>query len=240
MHQRFSARIESELKTLQKRLESSHVAIARSTVDRQIGRLLERNRHAAQRFDIDLSEDPESPSGLRLAWSVRSQWDEWAQASEGCYVLRTNVTDWTPEQLWQTYIQLPQAEAAFRIQKSDLALRPIWHQKAERVQAHPRLLPRLRPVENPRTVGPPCRTGPQPADLARRARPAAKRRYRATHRQNAEIEAASYGFAALSGPIRPKPNCSTASDCAYPRDFESHLPEPKCSADFAPFLKLST
>src|SRR4029450_188865 len=50
--------------------------------------------------------------------------------------LRTNVTDWTSEQLWQAYIQLTQAEAAFRIQKSDLALGPIWHQKADRVQAH--------------------------------------------------------------------------------------------------------
>jgi len=136
MHQRFSTRIETELKALQKRLESSRKPIARSTVDRQIGRLLERNRRAAQRFEIDLTEDPAPPSGLRLAWSVRSQWDEWAQVSEGCYVLRTNVTDWTSEQLWQAYIQLTQAEAAFRIQKSDLALRPIWHQKAERVQAH--------------------------------------------------------------------------------------------------------
>jgi transposase len=136
MHQRFSARIETELKTLQKRLENSRRPIARSTIDRQIGRLLERNRRAAQRFEIDLTEDPTPPSGLRLTWSVRAQWDEWAQVSEGCYVLRTNVTDWTPEQLWQAYIQLTQAEAAFRIQKSDLALRPIWHQRAERVQAH--------------------------------------------------------------------------------------------------------
>jgi transposase len=136
MHQRFSARIEAELKSLQRRLESSRKPITRSTVDRQIGRLLERNRRAAQRFEIDLTEDPAQPSGLRLAWSVRAQWDEWAQVSEGCYVLRTNVTDWSSEQLWQAYIQLTQAEAAFRIQKSDLALRPIWHQKAKRVKAH--------------------------------------------------------------------------------------------------------
>ena len=51
-------------------------------------------------------------------------------------MLRTNVTDWTPESLWQTYVQLTEAEAAFRIHKSELGLRPIWHQKAERVQAH--------------------------------------------------------------------------------------------------------
>ena len=51
-------------------------------------------------------------------------------------MLRTNVTDWTPESRWQTCVQLPEAEAACRIQKSALGLRPIWHQKAERVQAH--------------------------------------------------------------------------------------------------------
>jgi transposase len=136
MHQRFSSRIETALKSLEHRLQHARGPIDRSTVERQIGRLLERNRRAAQRFDIQVSADPALPSGLRLVWSLRSQWDEWAQFSEGCYVLRTNVTDWTPEQLWQAYIQLTQVEAAFRIQKSDLALRPIWHQKTHRVQAH--------------------------------------------------------------------------------------------------------
>ena len=47
-------------------------------------------------------------------------------------MLRTNVTDWTPEQLWKTYIQLTEAEAAFRIHKTELSLRPIWHQRSER------------------------------------------------------------------------------------------------------------
>ncbi len=56
--------------------------------------------------------------------------------SEGCYLLRTNIAAWDARELWQAYIQLTQAEAAFRIAKSDLRIRPIWHQKAERVQAH--------------------------------------------------------------------------------------------------------
>jgi transposase len=136
MHQRFSERIASELEVLKKRLEVAKKPIDRSGVERQIGRLLERNRRAAQRFEIQVTEESTVPSGLRLAWSVRSEWDEWALASEGCYVLRTNVADWSHEQLWKAYIQLTQAEAAFRIQKSDLALRPIWHQRKDRVQAH--------------------------------------------------------------------------------------------------------
>jgi transposase len=160
MHQRFSMRIETELRTLQNRLESSRTPIVRSTVDRQIGRLLERNRRAAQRFEIELTGDSTRPSGLRLDWSVRSQWDEWAQVSEGCYVLRTNVTDWTPDQLWQAYIQLTQAEAAFRIHKSDLSLRPIWHQKGSRVQAHILVCFLAYAVEDLGAVGSSRRTGP--------------------------------------------------------------------------------
>ena len=51
-------------------------------------------------------------------------------------MLRSNITDWSDEQLWQAYIQHTQAEAAFRIQKDQLHVRPIWHQRADRVQAH--------------------------------------------------------------------------------------------------------
>jgi putative transposase len=105
-------------------------------LERQIGRLLERNARAAGRYLIDLVEDPSQPAGVRLKWSARADWDDWARHSEGCYLLRTNITDWDAEQLWRTYIQLSEAEAAFRIHKSELAIRPIWHQRADRVQAH--------------------------------------------------------------------------------------------------------
>ena len=50
--------------------------------------------------------------------------------------MRTNVKEWTDEELWKTYIQLTQAEAAFRIEKTELSIRPIWHHREDRVQAH--------------------------------------------------------------------------------------------------------
>jgi hypothetical protein len=59
---------------------------------------------------VTLEDDPGEPSGLRLVWTSRPEWDEWARISEGCYVLRTNILDWKPEDLWSTYIQLTQAE----------------------------------------------------------------------------------------------------------------------------------
>ena len=76
------------------------------------------------------------PAGLRLEWSTHPEWDDWSSYSEGCYVLRTNLREWTSEALWRTYIQLSEAEAAFRINKSELSIRPVWHQREHRVLAH--------------------------------------------------------------------------------------------------------
>ena len=136
MHARFRTHIEDGLASLQRRIAAAKSPIDRSNTERQIGRLLGRNSRAAGRYDITLEEAPQTPAKLRLVWSVRTAWDDWAAHSEGCYVLRTNITDWSPEELWKTYIQLSEAEAAFRIHKSDLSIRPIWHQREDRVQAH--------------------------------------------------------------------------------------------------------
>jgi len=136
MHERFARRIEARLASLARRLERARQRLDREAIGRQIGRILGQNSRAAGRYQIRVVEDPERASGLRLVWSAQPAWDEWAGHSEGTYLLRTNIADWTPEELWRTYIQLTEAEAAFRIHKSDLSIRPIWHQKAERVLAH--------------------------------------------------------------------------------------------------------
>ena len=136
MHARFCERIETALARLQGRIARAKKPIEASATERQIGRLLGSNSRAAARYQVRLIEDPATPAGLRLAWSARPEWDEWSRTSEGCYVLRTNLSDWTSEDLWRTYIQLSEAEAAFRIHKSELSIRPIWHQREDRVLAH--------------------------------------------------------------------------------------------------------
>lgn len=78
----------------------------------------------------------DAPAGFRLEVELKAAFDDWATLSEGAYLLRSNIADWNEQQLWKAYIQLTQAEAAFRIHKDQLNLRPIWHQRAERVQAH--------------------------------------------------------------------------------------------------------
>jgi hypothetical protein len=136
MHERFSKRIEEGLQSLAQRIEKSKTLLDRGQLERQIGRLLERNSRAAARYSIALSEDPSVAAKVKLQWSQRTEWDDWAKLSEGTYILRSNIQDWTDEELWKTYIQLSEAEAAFRIQKSDLCIRPIWHHKQDRIKAH--------------------------------------------------------------------------------------------------------
>src|SRR5688572_8013709 len=136
MHERFSRRIEEGLQSLGRRIEKSQSALDRGALERQIGRLLERNSRASARYSIALTEDKTTPAGVKLKWSTRPEWDDWAKLTEGIYILRSNIHDWTDEELWKTYIQLSEAEAAFRIQKSDLCIRPIWHHKQDRIKAH--------------------------------------------------------------------------------------------------------
>jgi transposase len=136
MQERFSARIVEGLESLARRLKRARQPADRSQVERQIGRLLQRNSRAAARFRVIVKEDTARGSGLRVRWSESDKWNEWARLTEGAYVLRSNVAHWTGEELWNTYVQLQHAENAFRIQKTDLKIRPVWHQRAERVRAH--------------------------------------------------------------------------------------------------------
>ena len=132
MHDRFIAHLEEGLERIKKSCASGRIKDA-LVAERRIGRLLERYSRAASLFKITVKE---RRGHVTLRWKLLKAHSEWARVSEGCYLLRTNIRDWTPEDLWTAYIQLTDAEAAFRIHKQDLKLRPIWHQREDRVQAH--------------------------------------------------------------------------------------------------------
>jgi transposase len=136
MHDKFSRRIQVALERLAARITRSKRRLDREQVNRQIGRILQQNQRAAQRFNVRLADDGSGPAGFRLEIEVNASFDDWAALSEGAYLLRSNISDWRDEQLWKAYIQLTQAEAAFRIQKDQLKVRPVWHQRGNRVEAH--------------------------------------------------------------------------------------------------------
>ncbi len=132
IHERFEKRLEKGLSHLVESCLKKKQKVG--VVERRVGRLLGANSRAAGLFRVEVTAGEDGRATVE--WKKIEDWREWAELSEGCYLLRSNIRDWDAEQLWRAYIQLTEAEAAFRIQKDDLRMRPIWHQKEERVNAH--------------------------------------------------------------------------------------------------------
>ena len=131
--ERFKKNIEDGLTKIKQACDKGRLSDI-GVAERRIGRLLQRNTRAARVFDISIQQD--DGGKLKLCWSYRKEVEDWLALSNGCYLLRSNIRDWSAKELWSAYIHLTDAEEAFRIHKSDLALRPIWHYNKERVQAH--------------------------------------------------------------------------------------------------------
>ena len=138
MHERFVERMEAGLTKLQ--ASAARGVLRDATVAHQrLGRLNERYWRAAGAFEVKVEPTTDSQTGktgLSITWTRNQRWKEWSVLSEGCYLLRTNLTETDPAVLWKRYIQLTEAEWAFRITKDELKIRPIWHQKEDRVKAH--------------------------------------------------------------------------------------------------------
>ena len=130
--QRFEQKIEERLVSMTVRCEKQKRDPMK--VERDIGRLLGKNTRAAKLFEVTVKKTKDGSA--RIQWKKIEAARDWATLSAGCYLLRSNVTDWSDEDMWKAYIQLTEAEAAFCIHKSDLKIRPIWHQKEDRVLAH--------------------------------------------------------------------------------------------------------
>ena len=132
MHEKFVAKVKEGLEKLSTACEKKKTSVSMAST--RLGRLLEKNWRAAKAFRVEIKENADG--WAKVTWTEQKEWSDWAGLSEGCYLLRSNVTDWSGEELWKAYIQLTEAENAFRIHKSDLELRPVWHHKEDRVKAH--------------------------------------------------------------------------------------------------------
>jgi len=137
MHQRFVTRLEEGLRKLAASAASGRLKDA-AVANRRLGRLVKTNWRASKAFEVSVEPmvNPAGKARLTVTWQKNPRWSEWNALSEGCYLLRTNLAEPDPAVLWKRYIQLTEAEWAFRITKDELAIRPIWHHKADRVKGH--------------------------------------------------------------------------------------------------------
>jgi transposase len=119
------------LKKLQKRIEDGRLK-KRDKILESVGRL--KGRFPKARPFVTITVAKSDPATLSWTWD-RTKFRA-ALAGDGAYLLRSNQDGWSAEEFWETYIQLTVVERAFRVLKSELLLRPVWHHYSGRTQAH--------------------------------------------------------------------------------------------------------
>ena len=132
IRRRFSTRLEDRLRGLEHRVAAGRLK-DRAKIERVLGRLQASYASVADLYEMAVRDED---GRLQLHWRLIEGRRAWRDAREGAYLLRTNLTGQTVEELWTKYIQLTEAEAAFRALKSELAVRPVFHQLERRVKAH--------------------------------------------------------------------------------------------------------
>ncbi|MEA3464820.1 MAG: IS1634 family transposase [Thermodesulfobacteriota bacterium] len=132
---RFAERFEAALEKLAQGLSRPRTTKQIDKVWERIGRLKEKSRGASQHYTIELIADADKNNAIGLKWQ-RKPIDDSMQTHPGVYCLRSNETEWDAEKMWRTYTMLTDLEAVFRSLKSELGLRPVYHQKEERCDGH--------------------------------------------------------------------------------------------------------
>jgi len=133
IEQRFSTRLEADLKYLAEGLQIPRRVKGYDQVQTRIGRLRQRYSRVIRYYDIRLEKDEASGNAKSLCWSRVVPTED---TLPGVYCLRTNQSDWDEATLWQTYTMLTDLEAVFRSLKSELGLRPVYHHQSARVDGH--------------------------------------------------------------------------------------------------------
>jgi transposase len=129
---RFSNSMETALKGLEKTIAAGRLK-DRHKMERRLGKIQARHPQVNDLYDVGLKDTVE---GVRLFWQIKEDRRNWRESREGAYLLRTNLKAETAEELWSKYMQLTEAEASFRALKSELSVRPLFHQLETRVKAH--------------------------------------------------------------------------------------------------------
>ena len=129
---RFSNSMETALKGLEKAIVKGRLK-DRNKMERRLGKIQARHPQVNDLYDVGLKD---TAAGVRLFWQIKEDRKNWRESREGAYLLRTNLKAATAEELWSKYMQLTEAEASFRALKSELSIRPLFHQLEPRVKAH--------------------------------------------------------------------------------------------------------
>lgn len=128
-------RFEAALQKLADGLIKPAGAKTLSKVMEQIGRAKQRYARAAQHYKVDVAPDEGGENAAAITWEKQVKQGS-AAMYPGVYCLRTTLIDLDDATLWRTYTMLTNLESVFRSLKTDLGLRPVYHQVERRVEGH--------------------------------------------------------------------------------------------------------
>lgn len=133
MKRLFQQRFEDDLKQVASALSKKGGTKKYDKVLKRIGRLQQKYAAIAQYYEIDVKRKEQIATAIEYKFAKQ---DKAEQRFSGSYFLRTSRTDLDEQEIWSLYVMLTNVEDAFRSLKSELELRPIYHQKEERSDAH--------------------------------------------------------------------------------------------------------
>ena len=135
IYNRFSTRFEEALDKLDSGLHKKGCVKKYDKVLVSLGRLKQKYSRAAKNYRITVNKDKKTGNAIRII-KKRKELPNSTDSYPGVYCLRTNQNTWDEFTLWRTYTMLTDLEAVFRSLKSELGLRPVFHQKTKRVSGH--------------------------------------------------------------------------------------------------------
>jgi len=128
---KFQERFEAELLKARNALHLRNGTKRYDKVVERIGRLKEKYKLVSHTYKITVEKDTETNKAKNITWSLKKK-----EKTSGIYCLRTDRKDLNEQQIWDIYTMLTDIEDAFRCMKSELGLRPIYHQKEPRCDGH--------------------------------------------------------------------------------------------------------
>jgi len=135
IYDRFTTRFEEALDKLNAGLHKKGCIKKYDKVLLSLGRLKQKYSRAAKNYRITVNKDKKTGNAVRII-RKRKESSNSTDSHPGVYCLRTNQDTWDESTLWRTYTMLTDLEAVFRSLKSELGLRPVFHQKTKRVSGH--------------------------------------------------------------------------------------------------------
>lgn len=133
MHEKLCSRFEEELKSISNGFTKKGTTKKLEKVWERLGRLKEKYRLVSGKYNIDVK--PSGPLAGEIIWHKKQQQPS-REDRNGVYFIRTSIESIQEKQLWKIYNTVREVESTFRCLKTDLQIRPVFHQKDERVESH--------------------------------------------------------------------------------------------------------